>query len=113
MHRVWYANTEFLTDDRIAEALMEYASVLAVVNSSDVVQLPAIDSDGVRRDVRMVVGPASQILAMSADDTDVEMAVDETVEELERRSRERLPQSVDFVAARAAGALEGGDPEAP
>ena len=91
MKRILYASGGFLTDDAIAEALMDYASVLAIVNSSDVVECEGIDEEGIVRNIKMLVGPASQILAMQTDDEPVEMNVAKTVAELQRRAAERLP----------------------
>ncbi|WP_345479754.1 hypothetical protein [Amnibacterium soli] len=101
MQRIWYANSWFSTDDQIADALMEYASVLAVLDSSDVVLLPALDTEGTRRQVRMIVGPASQILAMDSDDETIDLQSENTVEDLRNRSRRRLPDSVEIAAAMA------------
>jgi hypothetical protein len=104
MQRIWYANTWFSTDDEVADALMEYATVLALLNSSDVVVLPALDADGTRRQVRMIVGPASQILAMNSDDADVDFGSQDVVQDLRRRSRSRLPDPIDIAAALTAAA---------
>jgi hypothetical protein len=99
MQRVWYANTWFLTDDRVAEALMEYASVLAVVNSADVVELIGADEDGTVRKIRLVAGPASQILAMETDEQHVDMDVEEVLADLKKRARDKLPDPTMLVAA--------------
>ena len=106
MQRIWYANSWFSTDDEVADALMEYATVLALLNSSDVVVLPALDTEGARRQVRMIVGPASQILAMNSDDADFDFHSHEMVEDLRRRSRHRLPDAVEIAAALSAAAAE-------
>jgi hypothetical protein len=104
MQRIWYANSWFSTDDEVADALMEYATVLALLNSSDVVLLPALDTEGRRRQVRMIVGPASQILAMDSDDADFDFDSAEMVQDLRRRSRRRLPDAVEMAAALSAAA---------
>lgn len=91
MKRILYASGGFLTDDAIAEALMDYASVLAIVNSSDVVECEGIDQEGVVRSIQMLIGPASQIMAMQTDDEPVGMHADKIVAELQRRARGRLP----------------------
>ena len=80
-----------MTDDAIAQALMDYASVLAVINSSDVVDCEGIDETGTVRHVQMLLGPASQIMAMQTDGDAAEMHVEATVEELQRRTQLRLP----------------------
>lgn len=89
--RILYASAGFLTDDAIAEALMAYASTLAIVNSSDVVECEGVDDDGTVRTIQLLIGPASQIMAMHTDDEPVDMRVEEIVGELQRRSRGRLP----------------------
>ena len=91
MKRIMYASGGFVTSDAIADALMDYASVLAVINSSDVVDCEGIDEEGTVRRIRMLLGPASQIMAMQMDGDAVEMHVDETVAELQHRTRLRLP----------------------
>jgi len=99
MHRIWYANTSFLTDDRTASAVMEYARVLAIVNSADVIGVPGIDATGEVRAIQLVIGPSSQILAAGTDDEHVDVRSDEAVEELARRADQRLPRSDDIVNA--------------
>ena len=95
MKRILYASGEFLTDDAIADALMEYASVLAIVGSSDVIELPGVDGSGSICEVRMLVGPASQIVSMSTDEPTVPMDADLATAELRERARRRLPNSFD------------------
>ena len=102
MQRIWYVTSWFTTDDEVTDALLEYASVLALLNSSDVVVLPALDAEGTKRLVRMVVGPASQILAMSTDEEDVDLDSEEVVRDLRRRSRRRLPDSIEIATALSA-----------
>lgn len=91
MRRILYASGGFVTDNAIAHALMDYASVLAVVGSSDVVECKGLDETGTVRSIQLLLGPASQIMAMQTDDADIEMDVDATVAELQRRARWRLP----------------------
>ena len=95
MKRMLYASGSFLTDDSIADALMEYASVLAIVNSADVVRCRGLDDDGNVREIKLLVGPASQLLAMDTSEAEVEMDANETVAELRRRATRRLPSAID------------------
>lgn len=104
MQRVWYANAVFLTDDRIADALMDYATVLGVLDSSDVVRIAGLDEDGEVRDIQMVVGPASQILAMATGEVNtVVPATESVVADLRERSRSKLPDPSLSVARAADG----------
>jgi hypothetical protein len=99
MKRILYANGGFLTDDTVADALMDYASVLAIVGSADVISCPGLDEQGKLRRIQMLIGPASQILAMSTDDPPRQMDADEAVAELRRRAAARLPDSIDVGEA--------------
>lgn len=99
MHRVWYANTDFLTDDRVADALTRYAEVLALVDSADVVRVPGIDRGGNAREVTVLIGPSSQILTMKTDDGHVELEVDAALADLDRRRRRRLPSAAELIEA--------------
>lgn len=96
MKRILYANAVFDTDDAVAEAILHYASVLAVVNSSDVVECRGIDENGAVRSVQMLIGPASQIIAMDVDGASADLDVENVVTELNRRAIGRLP---DYAGA--------------
>lgn len=105
MKRILYASGGFLTDDATAESLMEYARVLAVINSADVVRCQAVDDGGAVRDLQLLVGPASQILSMDTDEPHVEL--DKAVSnELRDRARRRLPDPMEISDAGAAGPRE-------
>lgn len=97
MKRIIYASGEILTDDAVADALMDYASVLAIIGSADVVTLPGIDRDGKVQVMQLVVGPASQILSMTTHESDVEMSAAAAAAELRERARQRLPNSFDVA----------------
>lgn len=119
MKRILYAGGEFATDDAVADALMEYASVLAVVNSADVVTLPGLDGSGAIREFSLIVGPASQILAMGSDDASVDLQSEPTVSDLRDRAHRRLPNAIGVAGAGASGPAEtdaestSHEPEAP
>lgn len=92
MRRVSYASTAFTTDHRVADAIFEYARVLAAVDQADVVEVPGLDELGVPRTYQLIVGPASQIVAHDVDDPQVELDVEPVLHELRRRREHRLPQ---------------------
>jgi hypothetical protein len=94
--RILYASAGFLTDDAIADALMDYASVLAIVDSSDVITCEGVDEDGKVRQYRLLIGPASQILSVTTDEPEADMDIEESVDEFRRRARYRLPSSTDI-----------------
>jgi hypothetical protein len=108
MKRINYASGDLLTDDEIADALMEYARVLAIVGSADVVTFPGVDRGGDLREIQLVVGPASQLLSTSTDEPAVEMDAAAAVEELRRRARRRLPNSLDVGDTRGPSESDAG-----
>lgn len=108
MQRIWYANSSFLTDDRVADAIMDYARVLALVDSADVIRVPAVDSAGTVRSVQMLIGPASQLMAMRSPDDNVELEVDDSLAELQARMLQRLPDGSGLMEA----GLDPSDPAA-
>jgi len=99
MKRILYATAEFTTDDEVADALLEYASVLAIVGSADVVQFPGLDTDGTVRRMQIVIGPASQLLAMDADATVDLDGGSAAAAEIRERTRRRLPASFEMSGA--------------
>lgn len=99
MKRILYASGDFLTHDTVADALMEYAGVLAIIDSADVISIPGIDQDGEVREIRMLIGPASQIVSMSTDEPEVALDAEAAVAELHDRSERRLPSSIQVGAA--------------
>jgi hypothetical protein len=94
--RITYGGGEFLTDNAIAEALMEYASVLAIIESADVVSFPGVDDDGIVRTYELLIGPSSQIFCVSTDEPEVEMDVNAAVTEFRQRAHQRLPSATDI-----------------
>lgn len=91
MREVVYAGGSFITSDEIAEALLEYAAELANLERAATIEVPAVGASGESRDVRIVVGPASQLLsepvesAVNAPDATAFMTdVEERTRELRR-----------------------------
>lgn len=63
MKRIYYAGASLLTGDRIAEAVVQYASALAKAATAEEIAVPSIAEDGTRFEVTILVGPASQLLS--------------------------------------------------
>jgi hypothetical protein len=93
--RILYAGGSFLTDDTIAEALMDYAGILAIIESADVVAFDGVDEEGKVRRYELLIGPSSQILSVGTDEPDVAMDVEAAVAEFHRRAAQRLPNATD------------------
>ena len=58
-----YAGEELMTGDDIADALLTLSVALAGTGSASTVEIPTISGDGTRSTVKVLVGPASQIVA--------------------------------------------------
>jgi hypothetical protein len=95
--RISYSDDFIITDDDIADALLTYATLLAKVDQSDVVKVPALDRDGRLVEASLVIGPASQLLAFPEEHAPVEMDIADTLVLLrERIARLQTPGSVPF-----------------
>jgi hypothetical protein len=61
--RILYAGGSFLTGDRIAEAVLEYAAELANAGKAAKLDVPVLDLEQRPEYVSLVIGPSSQLLA--------------------------------------------------
>lgn len=86
MRHISYAETVFATDDRVADLLLEYATLLARTGSADTVTVPGRIGRRNVEPVSVVVGPASQITAWG-DDEPFGEDVDDAVAGLRQRIR--------------------------
>lgn len=57
-----YGGGAFVTTDEVAEALLEYAAVLANAGRAATLDVPAVGAEGPEV-LKVLVGPASQIVA--------------------------------------------------
>lgn len=87
MRRITYAGTSLYTSDRVADALLEYAAELARAGDAGIIEIPGRTGDGESRSLKVLVGPASQLVSEEVDDTGVATDDDEAVAELDTRTR--------------------------
>jgi len=73
MKRIYYAGTSIVTGDELAEALLAYAQALASNRSSASVEIPILLPGGGTGSAQVVLGTASEIVAVAeaADAADV------------------------------------------
>lgn len=76
-----YAGGTFVTSDRIADALLEYAAALANAARASTVDVPVV---GEAR-VRMLIGPASQLMSATVEDGGQEPEATAFVADVESR----------------------------
>jgi hypothetical protein len=87
MKRVSYAGESFLTTDTVADALVDLTAALGRNQKAEVVEVPSVDLEGRTQAVRLVVGPASQIVAIHVDSRWGEPEVGDTVTRLQEQAR--------------------------
>jgi hypothetical protein len=87
MKRISYAGNSVLTGDDIADAVVHYAEALARNESAATVEMPVFASNGSLVTASLLIGPASQLVAVPepADGDDVLDA--ELVRVIEERTR--------------------------
>ena len=95
MQRVYFCTgTSFLTGDDVADAVLEYAWVLAQYGRHDLVRVPTRRSDGSIGRSSLLIGPSSQLSSEDLVTDDEELVDRELVRTLKDRSahlREPLP----------------------
>jgi hypothetical protein len=57
-----YAGGKTIVSDELAEALTDYAQIMASNGDSGVIEFPAVGEDGTVGMARLLLGPASQII---------------------------------------------------
>ena len=65
MKRISYGGASFLTADRIADSLLQLVAAIRDCHGAEMVELPAVGSDGEPVVVQLVVSPTSEIMSMS------------------------------------------------
>jgi hypothetical protein len=76
MRQIKYAGGSFVTDDAVAEVLVEYAAELARAGSAEAVSVPVWRDHRVD-EIELLVGPASQILVEPSEGAPDAASVDE------------------------------------
>ncbi|MBM7502717.1 hypothetical protein ACFPER_04495 [Agromyces aurantiacus] len=95
MHRIHYAGDSVLTGSAIAQALLDYAEVLAKSATAATIEIPVREPDGSTGSSTLLVGPASQLIADVEPSHEHELVDDELVRRLERLTAElRRPRAV-------------------
>jgi len=62
MKRIYYSSGSVVTGDRIAEAVIVYAEILALRDTSDTIDVPISLSSGQIGRAQLLIGPASQLV---------------------------------------------------
>jgi hypothetical protein len=88
MKYVVYGENKVMTGNRIADAVLAYAAALGENGTTDIVEIPTADADGVGVVAELLLGPASQIMLETAPENELEPEDEDLVNELMRRTAE-------------------------
>jgi hypothetical protein len=86
MMRIHYAGGSALTGTAIARAVVELAEQLALRGTATTLDIPVLQDDGTSGSARLLLGPASQMVAETAETDLEEIQDDGLVEEIRRRA---------------------------
>lgn len=87
MQRIHFCTgTSFVTGDRIASSLLNYAKVLGQTQEFDVVEIPTLREDGSEGRTTLVVSPVSQISSESVVSQAPDVVDDTLVDRLDTRA---------------------------
>lgn len=86
MMRVSYAGASFLTSDDIANGLFRFVAALGENHEAESLEIPAFTDDGKAVLVRMVVGPASELVGVPEESVLEEPNTVDFVSELHKRT---------------------------
>jgi hypothetical protein len=85
MKRIRYAGGDFLTSDAMAATLLDLATALARRNTADTLVVPIVTATGESSTAKLVLGPASQVLAEQAGTEFAEPDFAQEIAEFEKR----------------------------
>lgn len=94
MKRLRYAGGSILVGDAVSHALLTYARDLARAATSDTVSIHGLTDEGADDEAEMLIGPASQLFADTADGPEALPGDTDTVTEIEKRRASLRPGTV-------------------
>lgn len=95
MRTIAYLSQVLVTDDAVAELVVEYARALAVGDTADTVTIPTLDRTGAVADVELLLGPASQMLSGPSNIENVDLHSAGVVADLRTKIDRLLPHPVE------------------
>lgn len=95
MKRITMGGEALITDDRVADLVLEYANLLAQSGTPSTVTIPVIAESGGVRDAQLLIGPASQLVVTEDGEDGPDIPVDEVLGELRSRIERYRPPAPD------------------
>src|SRR3712207_8227629 len=86
MKVISYAEEHIVTSDEIADEVLKYARDLGRTKTADTIDIPALYEDGHVGHVHLLIGPSSQITVLETDVDSTDIAGEEFIADLQRRS---------------------------
>lgn len=96
MRTIAYLSQVLVTDDTIAELVIDYARSLALNGTSDTVSIPTVGSDGTPAEVELLLGPASQMMSSTTDSPHVDLDAAAAIEEIRRKIARLTPHNIEL-----------------
>jgi hypothetical protein len=94
MKQVTYAGTSFITGTAIADSLLALVAALGVSRETAAVHVPALGDDESITSVDLVIGPASEVVAIGVETSAPELIDAAAVLDLDDRARAlTIPQA--------------------
>lgn len=87
MKKIIYAGSELVTGDAVAVAVMQYSKALAEEDTAETIEIPVLKGDRSPGTALILVGPASQIVAVDCEEELEELEAPDTVARLEEKAR--------------------------
>jgi hypothetical protein len=95
MKRISSGREELTTESGLADAVLDYAVVLAQASTADTITIPILREDGVVDEARLLLGPASQLTIVPDGRAHVDLPGSASITaELERRTASYLPRPI-------------------
>jgi hypothetical protein len=106
MKNIHYAGEVLMTGDAIADAVVQYAETLAKHGTSASIGIPVVTDSGVTTEANFLLGPASQLVAVTMDSDFADPQDDELIA---RMTAEK--SKLDGVEIRSASGVEPDPPD--
>jgi hypothetical protein len=85
--KITYAGESFLTTDAVAVGLLDFVAALGEKHEAESLSIPAVRKDGTTVFVRLVVGPASELIGVPLETTLTEPDTRDFVSQLRERTQ--------------------------
>jgi hypothetical protein len=86
MIKLDYAGGEVIISNELSHALLDFAADVARAGGSVNLRVPMVTTDGLRGEAEMVIGPASQLIAIPSDTAEIDLHDESVIADIRARS---------------------------